>query len=163
MHELAQLAGFFAAHGIWCVSDGETLIPMVGCEFADGDRQMNRFLVDDLGEAARAAEEELLAGHPDWVRAVLVADAYVSLDTGQTDALIVDAVGYGSERQTMRVAVPYRPLASALGFAVHRPVFFEVVGADGVDHDALTDAFFAGVDSHEEAAEVWNAHLDTSV
>ena len=81
----------------------------------------------------------------------------------QTDALIVDAVGYGSERQTMRVAVPYRPLASALGFAVHRPVFFEVVGADGVDHDALTDAFFAGVDSHEEAAEVWNAHLDTSV
>lgn len=30
MIETATLAGFWAAHGIWRVSDGETLIPMLG-------------------------------------------------------------------------------------------------------------------------------------
>ncbi len=29
MHNSARLAGFFAAHAIWCVSDGGPLIPMV--------------------------------------------------------------------------------------------------------------------------------------
>jgi hypothetical protein len=31
------------------------------------------------------------------------------------------------------------------------------------NYPELADAFFAGVDSHERAAPVWNAHLDPSI
>ena len=43
---------------------------------------------------------------------------------------------------------------------MYRPKFIEVTGVDEPDYGALADAFFAGVDSHEQAAAVWNAHLD---
>src|SRR5262249_6500781 len=30
MYEIARMAGFYAAHGVWSVSDGETLNPLLG-------------------------------------------------------------------------------------------------------------------------------------
>ncbi|GAB3481117.1 hypothetical protein [Amycolatopsis cihanbeyliensis] len=157
MIETAELAGFWAAHGIWCVSEGETLIPMLAYEQPDGERGMDRFLLDDVGESARAAQEVLDTNERDAVRAVLVADAYLNLDTGRTDALIVDAVRYGLG--SIRLAVPYCPRTGSTAFAVYRPAFLEVAGVGEPDYDSLADAFFAGADSHEEAAAVWNAHL----
>jgi hypothetical protein len=163
MHETARLAGFFAAHGIWSVSDGDTLMPMVGYEHADGSRGMDRFIVEDIGDGARAGKDALQANRNGSLRAVLVVDAYVQLPTGRTDALIIDAVEYGPTPRSMTMAVPYRPKPSPQGFAVHRPKFIEIVGVDEPDYEALGDAFFAGVDSHEEAAAIWNAHLDPSI
>ncbi|MCP9969071.1 hypothetical protein [Actinomadura madurae] len=62
------------------------------------------------------------------------------------------------------MAVPYRPQTSPQGFAVYRPKFIDVTGVEEPDYAALADAFFAGVDSHERAAAVWNEHLlDESV
>lgn len=46
---------------------------------------------------------------------------------------------------------------------MHRPKFIEVVGLTKQNYPELADAFFAGVDSHERAAPVWNAHLDPSI
>jgi hypothetical protein len=63
----------------------------------------------------------------------------------------------------MKVAVPYRPRSAPQGFAVYRPKFINVAGADELDYAALAAAFFAGVDSHEQAAAVWNAHLDQTL
>jgi hypothetical protein len=163
MLETAQLAGFFAAHGIWGVSDGETLIPLLGYEDAQGNRGMDRFVVNDLADGARAGQDALRVNQHGSARAVLVVDGYVHLDQGRTDALIVDAVEYGPARRSFKMAVPYRPQPSPHGFAVHRPKFIEVAGVDEADYGALADAFFAGVDSHEPAAAVWNAHLDPSV
>jgi hypothetical protein len=164
MRETARLAGFFAAHGIWSVSDGEALIPMLGYEHHDGDRGMDRFAYPDLGDAAQAVLQALAANEHDSARAVLVVDGYVHLDTGKTDALIVEAVEYGPARSSLKLAVPYRPAPSPYGFAVHRPKFMEVTGVgDDPNYKILADEFFAGVDSHEEAAAVWNAHLDPSV
>lgn len=161
--ETAALAGFFAAHGIWGVSEGETLIPMLGYEHADGERTMERFVVDDVADAARAAQEALEVNEHGSVRAVLVADAYLQLGDGPTDALIVDAVRYGLTPATMKLAVPYRPRTTSSNFVVFRPVFLEASGFGDLDHEALADAFFAGADSHEQAAAVWSAHLDLSV
>ena len=164
MNETAAMAGFFAAHGIWSVSDGATLIPLLGHEDTDGGRGMDRLAFADAGAAAKAGQDTLAAGKPGWVRAVLVVDAYLHLATGKVDALIVDAVEYLPARRSLRMAVPYRPQQSPEGFAVYRPRFVEVTGIDEPDHAALADAFFAGVDSHERAAAVWNAHLiDESV
>lgn len=97
------------------------------------------------------------------LRAVLVVDGYVHLEVGRIDALIVEAVEYGPQRRSVTVAVPYRPQSSPAGFAVHRPKFLQLSGLDRQEAPALGEAFFAGVDSHERAAPVWNAHLDESV
>ncbi len=163
MLETARLAGFFAAHGIWSVSDGATLIPLLRYEHANGDRGMDRFALDDVGDGARAGQDALQANRRGSARAVLVVDAYLHLDSGRTDALIVEAVEYGPARWSMKMAVPYRPKPSPQGFAVHRPKFIQVIGVNEPDYAALADAFFAGVDSHEAAAAVWSAHLDPSV
>jgi hypothetical protein len=163
MQATARLAGFFAAHGIWSVSDGGPLIPLVGYEDADGSRGMDRLVVDDSAAAARVGQEALQAKQHGSVRAVLVIDAYVNLATGRTDALILDAVEFGPTDRSLKMAIPYRPQAGPLGFAVHRPKFIKVMGVDEPDYAALGDAFFAGVDSHEKAATIWNTHLDPSI
>jgi hypothetical protein len=163
MYETAQLAGFFAAHGIWSVSDGAALVPLLGYEYADGSRGMDRFALDDAGDGARAGQEALHANRYGAVRAVLVVDTYLDLDSGRTDALIVEAVEYGPDLRSLKLAVPYRAKPSPQGFAVHRPKFIGIDGISEQDQAALADAFFDGVDSHEQAAVVWNAHLDPSI
>jgi hypothetical protein len=45
---------------------------------------------------------------------------------------------------------------------VHRPKIMEVHGVTDVDYDELADAFFTGVESHEEAGPFWYAYQDTS-
>jgi hypothetical protein len=163
VHETARLAGFFAAHGIWSVSDGAELVPLLGYEDAGGDRGLERFVAGDPAEGADAGQAALAANRRGATRAVLVVDAYLRLESGRTDALLLDAVEYGSSGRTLRMAVPYRPPSDPRGFAVHRPKFVEVAGVGQPDWEALSDAFFAGVDSHEQAAAVWNAHLDPSI
>lgn len=160
--EFAQLAGFFAAHGVWSVSDGATLIPILGYENGSGERGMSRFAHDDLGAAANAGREALAANPAGAQRAVLVVDGYVHLDVGRVDALVVEAVEYGPQPLSLTVAVPYRLASSPDGFAVHRPKFLAMNGIDRQEAAGLGEAFFAGVDSHEAAAAVWNAHLDNS-
>ncbi|MCA2206475.1 hypothetical protein [Nocardia rosealba] len=77
---------------------------------------------------------------------------------------MVPLIGYGPRRRSIKMAVPYRPHTSEQGFAVYRPKFIETSGIDAPDYDAIAEAFFTGVDSHEQAAAVWNAHLvDESV
>jgi hypothetical protein len=164
MREIARMAGFYAAHGVWSVADGETLIPMLGYVGADGGQGMDRLVFDDVADAARAGKAALEEGRDGRVRAALVVDAFLHLDRGKVDALIVDAVEYGPVRRSLKMAVPYRPQSSSQGFAVFRPKFIEVAGVDEPDYAALADAFFSGVDSHERAAAVWNEHLlDESV
>jgi hypothetical protein len=55
-------------------------------------------------------------------------------------------------------------VAIASWTAVYRPKFLKVPGRYESDQSELAAAFFAGVDSHEQAAAVWGAHLvDRSV
>lgn len=162
MIETARLAGFFAAHGIWCVPEGETLIPLLGYEHTDGGYGMDRLMFDDYAEGARAGQDALADGDPSWVGAVLVADGYIHLDQGRTDALIVEAVQYGPYRQNMQVAVPYRPADDPRGFAVHKPKFMNADCEDPA-FNAMAEAFFVGAASHTEANAAWEAHLDESI
>lgn len=159
MYEIARTAGYCGAHGIWSVSDADLLIPLLGYVDADGNRGLERLVADDAADAARIGAERLQVGRPGWVRAALVVDSYLRLPSGRTDALVIDAVEYSSPRQSVRLAVPFRPHTAAEGFAVYRLKFLGTSGIDEPDYDAIVDAFFAGVDSHEQAAAVWNAHL----
>lgn len=162
MIETAAMAGFYAAHGVWSVSEGETLIPLIGYEEPDGGRGMDRYVLDDVGQAVQAAQEALEDNEHGAVRAVLVADAYLTMEWGRTDALIVRAVEHGLTPGSMELAVPYTPPTDTSPFTVHRLQIIEVTGFAHQDYDTLAEAFFDGVDSHEQAAQVWHAHFDQS-
>ncbi|MFD3595089.1 hypothetical protein ACFWU5_20400 [Nocardia sp. NPDC058640] len=146
------------------MSDADLLVPLIRYVDADGSVGLERFLADDVGDAARIAAERLETGRPGWLHAALVVDSFLRLPTGRTDALVITAVEYSSPRRSVRMAIPFRPHTAAEGFAVYRLKFLGTSGFDEPDYDAIADAFFVGVDSHEQAAAVWNAHrIDESV
>ncbi|MEV0436965.1 hypothetical protein [Nocardia sp. NPDC050413] len=164
MYDIAKNAGFAGAHAVWSVSDSDLLIPLIGYVDADGSQGLERFLVDDVADGARLGAERLRTGRPGWVHAALVVDAFLRSPAGRQDALVIEATDYAPQRRSIKMAIPYRPHTTAEGFAVYRAKFLGTSGFDDPDYDAIAEAFFSGVDSHEQAAAVWNAHLlDESV
>ncbi|MGO1070937.1 hypothetical protein [Lysobacter sp. CA199] len=162
MNQAIRLAGFFAAHAVWCVADGEDLIPIYAFETEQGERQMVRYASEQIETGVGEARARLSL-NPDQARhAVLVHDGYVTLPSGRTDALILSVRDYpGDLAATM--AVPYRNAAHPQGFAVHRPKFLDWRGVSDPDYDALGESFFAGVEEHEMGDRVWQAKLDDSL
>ena len=157
-----ELAGFFAAHAVWCVSDGAVLTPIGAREGPGDQRQMNRFVTDPLEEGVAHGKAWLDAGAEGSDAAVLVYDGYVTLSAGKTDSLLLDIRRFGREPAQVLMAIPYRNAGHPDGFAVHRPKFLSQSGLENPDYALLGDAFFKGVDQHEQGAAVWNARLDES-
>ena len=96
------------------------------------------------------------------MRAALIYDGYLTIEQDKLDALIVEAQCYLPNPAAMQLAIPYRPAYAAAGFAVHRPKFLEVGGEDP-DFSLLAQAFFEGVDQHEQGGKIWNEYLDESI
>jgi hypothetical protein len=162
MRETLELAGYFAAHAVWCVSDGEVLIPLLAYELPDGTRQMARLACDTLTEGIRQGHNWLDQNPEQVCRAVLIYDGYVTLESGETDALFIEAKVFVGHEASFTTAIPYRHSEHPDGFAVHRPKFFSFEGVEP-EMDEVANAFFLGVDQHEKGAVVWQAHMDQSV
>lgn len=163
MNELAEVAGYFAAHGIWSVASGGPLIPFVGLKHEGDEGKLVRFVDEQKLERAVEKAREHLESNDEGARfGTLVYDAYVTLPEGKTDALIVESRSYGQTPVRLTMAVPYRSPAHEDGFAVHRPKFLSFAGPTAPDYEALARAFFAGVDAHAEGAELWSKSLDQS-
>lgn len=158
----AALAGYFLAHGVWSVSDGAPVTPMVAHE-GNAGRGFQKFLSDDSTAGARQAEQWLENNPQGAERAVLVVDGFADLDGVRRDALIARVVEYGPPRRSLHIVLPYRPARSDEGFAVHSPRFGGAEGLEAVDLEALGQAFFAGVGAHAAASPIWTEHLDESV
>jgi hypothetical protein len=77
----AKRAGFFPAHGIWCVSDGEVLVPLMGTEAADGTRKLLRFATEQVEQGVTESKEKLSQNPEGAARAVLVYDGFVTYET----------------------------------------------------------------------------------
>lgn len=160
MQDTARLAGFIAAHAIWSVSDGALLIPMLGSEAADGKRSLQRLVTGEAHEAVALGRAELAANTRAALRAALAFDGYITLADGKTDAVFIEARHYdptSNEAVAFDIAIPYRHASQ--DFAVYRP---KVLQLPPGGHEQLLEAFWQGVDSHEQAAAVWNAHIDQS-
>ena len=161
MKGLAEQAGYLSAHAIWCVSDGEPLIPLIGAELEGGKQTLLRFLDEEkLERAVEKAKENFLGNHQRALLATLIYDGYVTLPDGKTDALVVESRIFCEPPVVLKMLVPYRSSDHTEGFAVFRPKFLELSGSESKDFDALGLAFFAGVDSHEKGAAVWNRYID---
>jgi len=159
MERAVELAGFFAAHGIWCVAEGETLVPILAFRRDDGEQEFRRIEAEELHDAV-AQGKTWMADNPERVScAVLVYDALIPLPGGKTDCLMLEVHSYAPVLQTLSIALPYRHARKPGGLVVHRPKFF----ANQEEKQAVADlgeAFFRGVAQHEKGAAVWNAHLD---
>ena len=162
----AELAGFFLAHAVWCVSDkaGGPLVPFVGMSTKDGKQTLTRFVSEEMEEGVAQARKAVEASADKALAAVVVYDGYITLADGvKRDALLAELTEYGAPNRTLQIALPYRSPKAKEGFAVFKPKF---VGASGLDQAELQAAgadLFRGVDAHEEGVKVWNAHLDQSL
>lgn len=157
----SQLAGFFAAHAIWCVSDGGTLIPMLAYTTADGGRQMNRFAGGDLVASVGQGKQKLDSNEMDAVDAALLYDARIPVGAEKLDAVIVEMRAYFSPGSEAVMAIPYTPKSPG-PFRVHKPKLLAWKDCDDFDMSAAFEAFFRGVAEHDKGAKIWNDHLDES-
>ena len=157
----SNLAGFFAAHAIWCVSDGATLIPMLGYTTSDGKRNLDRFAMDDLGAAIAHGKKKLESNKMDADDAVLLYDGRITLGTEKLDAIIIEMRAYFSPGSEVVMAVPYTPKASG-GFRVHKPKLLAWKNCEDFDRDTAFQSFFEGVAGHEKGVKIWNDCLDES-
>lgn len=158
-----RLAGFFAAHAIWCVSDGENLIPMFAYTDDQGERTMERLLVgDDLAASVEIGKSKLESNEPDANDAILVYDGRIPIDDQKYDAIIIEIRSYFSPGSTALLAVSYSPAASGT-FHVFKPKLLQWEECDDFDVDMAVQSFFEGVDTHEQGASVWNRALDQSI
>lgn len=157
-----KLAGFFAAHAIWSVSDGETLIPMFAFTKADDKREMERLVVtDDLEASVTYGREKLESNPMDADDAVLLFDGRIPVGTEKLDAIIIEMRAYFSPDSQAALAIPYTPKSSGR-FRVHKPKLLVWKNCDDFDMNAVLQSFFEGVDSHEQGARIWSDCLDQS-
>lgn len=156
-----ELAGFFAAHAIWCVSDGDTLIPILGYTTEDDERQMERLALDELTAAVEFGKQKLEANEMDANDAVLIYDARIPVGNEKLDAIVIEVRTYFSPGSQATIAIPYSP-KSTQPFRVHKPKLLVWEQCEDFDLDYAFESFFKGVDSHEQGSEIWNQCLDES-
>jgi hypothetical protein len=157
-----KLAGFFAAHAIWCVSDGETLTPMLAYTTEGDERKMERLVVnDDLEASVEYGKEKLESNEMDANDAVLLYDGRISIGKEKVDAIIIEIRAYFSPDAEAVIGVPYTPKQSGR-FRVHKPKLLGWENCDDFDMNAALESFFDGVAEHEKGAKIWNDCLDES-
>jgi hypothetical protein len=157
----SELAGFIAAHAVWCVSEADGLIPMVAFTTEDGKRNLERLVFDDVAAAVEHGRKRLEDDPLGANDGVLAYDGRITVGGGKLDAIILEMRFYGFPRAKAAIAVPYTPVSSGR-FRVHKPKLVEWHECDDFDMDAAFEAFFRGVDSHDQGAKVWSAALDES-
>jgi hypothetical protein len=141
MLELCRFSGILAAHGFRSIAAGSPLISTAAHELPNATRQMRRMAAEDRRQAVELGQAPL-GSQPEEARiAALIHDGYVAFG---------------------KVAVPYRPADHPEGLAVHRSKFLEFRTDEGASPEDTGHAFFAGFDSHAEAAPIWNRSLDES-
>jgi hypothetical protein len=156
----ARLAGFFAAHAIWSVSDGATLIPILAYTTESGERHMER-LVGELAAMVEAGRQRLDANPMDAVDAVLLYDGYLTIAGDKVDAILVEVLAYFAPGAKLTLGIPYTPLASGT-FRVHKPKLLGWEHCDDFDQREALQNFFEGTAEHTQGSAVWTAALDES-
>src|SRR5262249_2019147 len=123
MQPAAELAGFFAAHAFWTLSEASTFDPILAFRKGESGRQMMRLVGYETPQAVEFGRNWIATNPESADCAVLVFDGRIKLDDGKCDAVIVEAHQFSPEANSFTLAVPYRQYASEEGFAIHRPKF----------------------------------------
>lgn len=157
----SELAGFIAAHAIWCVSDGDGLVPMVAFTTEDGQRKLERLVLDDAAAAVEHGRRRLEDDPFGADDGVLAYDGRITMEGGKLDAIVLEMRSYLFPQAKATIAVPYTPHTTG-HFRVHKPKLVEWHKCEDFDLNAAFQAFFRGIAAHEQGAKVWEAALDES-
>jgi hypothetical protein len=158
----SELAGFFAAHAIWSLSDANSFTPMLAYTTEDGQRKMERLAGEEAQVAVEYGRQRLEDNPMDADDGVLLFDGRISGAEGKLDAVIIEMRSYGFPWAQATIAVPYSPKATGR-FRVHKPKLLQWDGCEDFDINAAIESFFRGVSAHEQGAKVWDAALDESM
>ncbi len=154
MKNVLTMAGNFASHAIWNVSSGDTLVPIVGFLKGDGTHHMERLMMGS-GEAVSVGEIKINQLTDEHTGATFIKDGFVTLESGKTDALIVDVTFSDNSDKKVQFLIPYRNANHQRGFAVHRLKITKASGFESDDYGWISDAFFDGLESHEQGGKIW--------
>ena len=157
----SELAGYFAAHAIWSVSDEDRLIPMLAFTNEKDEKKMERLVMDDAGAAVEFGRQKLESNGMDANDAVLVYDGRIPVNGEKMDAIIIEIRSYFSPESQLTFAVPYTPISSGK-FTVYKPKIASWVNCEDFAQQNVVDSFWNGVDAHEQGVKVWNEHMDQS-
>ena len=161
MEKTAELTGVCAAAALLVVSEKGPLIPAFTAEQPDGSRNSITIVERSLEQSVARGQEWLRTNEFQSARAVLACDAFITLEAGKTDALIIEARQYAPSPSSFKIAIPYRPAASREGFAIFRA---KVLPTDdpSPDYPMLLGAFMRGLRQDPRAAELWASRMDRS-
>ena len=156
-----KLAGFFAAHSVWSVSEGSSFDPIVAWTDADEKRQMAR-LVGDEPTMVELGRKKLSDNEMDATDGVLLYDGRITLGDGKIDAILIEIKAYfATPIAEAMLAIPYTP-PNAGKFLIHKPKLLEWKNCDDFDMQWAFQSFFEGVEGHEHGSKIWNESLDES-
>ena len=162
MRDAAELAGFFSAHAVWSLSDGETLVPIYGYAQPESGRAMERLDLPRLEQSVEFGKARLAENPHKAKAAVLIYDGRITLEGRKVDSLIVEFRTFAEEGAAV-LAIPYTPKKMFKRFAVHRPKLLEISPKHEGEMSGILEAFFKGVEDHKKGAAVWDKHLDESM
>jgi hypothetical protein len=156
-----ELAGFASAQAVCCLFDRVPFAPMAFAR--KGEKNVTLTLLSGGSAAQMTADIRRWfdANVENADAAVVVCDAFITMDGVKRDALVVEGRSYGTPAGEMKVAVPYRAHHHPRGFAIHRPKFI-VQSLEGQNAAAYTQSFLIGVTLHETGRRVWDACADES-
>lgn len=159
--DAAELAGRLLAHAVWCMSEEDEgpFAPTIAHEGPDG-RRFLMFDDADYDAAVRNAKAWLEQNPERARRAVLVYDGCGDRKAAPMDALVADVADYSGGRSFL-IILPYRPAATADGFAVFGARF--ALGDIDFDQAPLLAAFGRGIGAHDDAAQAWINHFDNTM
>ena len=124
---------------------------------------MERLIVDDdLEQSVLLGKHKLSSNDSDVNDAALLFDGRITFNNSKLDAIIIEVRCYFSPESEAVMAIPYTPKAAGQ-FRVHKPKLLAWNNCEDFEFDAVMQAFFDGVDAHEEGAAIWNQCLDESI
>ncbi len=155
-----ELAGFFAAHAVWSLSESDSFSPIFAYTTEDGEKKMER-LVGDLPAAVEHGRQRLESNKEDANDGVLAYDARIPVGNEKLDAVVVEMRCHCFPCAKAMIAIPYSPRSTGK-FRVHKPKVLEWERCEDFDIGTAFAVFFEGVATHEQGAKVWDAALDES-
>ncbi len=129
MNTVFETAGKFAAHAIWCVSDGSTLVPMFIAN-QNGESTMHRIATATLEQAVTIGQGWLETGkiaeqNEQLSSAALLYEIRLTLGKEKMDAIAIDIRDYAHPESKATLCIPFTPKKGPMGlfgkFKVHRP------------------------------------------
>jgi hypothetical protein len=151
----SKLAGFFAGHALWCLSDGDSLVPMLAYTTEKGQRRLERLAGEDVAACVALGQQRLAANPQDANDAVLLYVGRISGEQDTSDAIIIEMRAYFSPWSEAVLAVPYSRAGGSL--RVHRPTIVVWKDCEDFDQEVVYASFLEGIAAHEHGAKIWNA------